>query len=342
MLRHLPVPRWGEQLVLASVLAGSWLLWRAGDAEPTTRPVLVYLANETRPSAAGGRNAEIVEGWLRASGDPAAREAAERLAEDRAQFPAAVDRDVQALLGLPGTALLAATNDSIRAGCVWLRTGDDEQLASALPFPAPPASGDVVVDDSPLANRVVLKQLLGLVGERFPVERHHFIVLVKSHGVGELVLTPRLTVRHERSSPEDVLARVRGEVGAERVLDGVRRDELFEDVETAGLPVRLLVLNVCGAGQGLRAGDLPVNVRTVAAADDSVGYDGLALEDLGQDPVGALLRQIDRHPTLRRIEARRPILFFVLAPVFVLGIVVARALRQRAPTPSPGAAVGVS
>jgi len=325
MVRLPFAPRWPDQFALLLALLASWLMWRRAHAEPTTRPVLVYLANETRMSAAGARNAQVIDEWLRAAGDADATVAAEGLANDRERFPAVVDGDV-ALLGrelLVDTVI--ATNRSVREGRLWF--GAAGHALAAEPFDAPALTGDAVVDDNPMSTAPVLARVFDSIAERFPAEQHHFIVLLKSHGIGELVLTPRLTVRHEQSSPADVVARARGEAG-DRASDGVSRGELFALLHDAGLPIRLLVLEVCGGGSSLAGSDLPQNIRAAAAGVNALEYSNLSFDGLGADPLRSLRRQIDAHARLRWVDAPRPVLAALLLPIAVLALVTAREMRR--------------
>ena len=106
------------------------------------------------------------------------------------------------------------TSRAFRRGAVWQRQRPGRGLGAELAFAAPMASRGPVVDDSLLAQRDVLRRMPAAVGATFPADRHHVVLVVKSHGIDDLVLTPRLTVRYASSSAAEVLARV----GQRRVL----------------------------------------------------------------------------------------------------------------------------
>ena len=322
------LPTWSEKAALAAVLALSWLAWSAAARSPETTPVLVYLANETRPSPAGAHNLEVVSGWLRATGDASASEAAASLDRDRKQFPAAVDRDVAALREQSLAAAFVATNESVRRGAVWLRQRPGGGLDAELAFAAPMASGDPVVDDHPLAQRDVLRRVLAAVGANFPADRHHVVLVVKSHGVDDLVLTPRLTVRHASSSATEVLARVRGTSHPGRHLDGVCREDLFAELRDSGMQVALLVLEVCGGGAGLEIASLPANVRAVAAGTGPVSYENLDLGRLDGDLVQQVRDQLDGSADLQIVAAADPWRWSLLAPLAILVVITCRSLGR--------------
>ncbi len=113
-------PTWRELVLLVATFAAAAGIGRFQDTAPTGEPVLVYLANETRPSAQGWRNLEVVLGWLRAANDERATEVAESLAADSTAFAAAVDGEVAALEQRPGR-LFLATNASLAQNHVLVR-----------------------------------------------------------------------------------------------------------------------------------------------------------------------------------------------------------------------------
>jgi hypothetical protein len=322
------LPTWSEKVALVAVLALSWLAWSTAARSPSTTPVLVYLANETRPSPAGAHNLEVVSGWLCAAGDASATAAAASLVRDRVQFPAAVDRDFAALREQGKIAAFVATNESVRRGAVWLRQQPGRGLGTDLAFAAPTASGDPVVDDNPLAQRDVLRRVLAVVGMRFPADRHHVVLVVKSHGVDDLVLTPRLTVRHASSSAGEVLARVRGTSQPGRHLDGVSRKELFAELRDSGLHVALLVLEVCGGGAELEIASLPANVQAVAAGAGTVGYENLDLGRLDGDLVQQVRDQLAGSADLQILAAADPRRWSLLAPLVMLAVIAGRSLGR--------------
>lgn len=328
LLARFPAPGWPS---LAAILLALGVAVAEGRVsrrpDPPRSPVVVYLANETRPGPAGAEAFATVERWLAESGDPLALEAAASLSADRAEFPAVVDAEVAALEVSAAPRLFVATSATLRQGAALVR--DARGPLRALPLDLPAPTGDYVVDESPLATVEGLRRVLRAAGALFPPAENEHVVLLVSHGCADRAVIPRLTVRPELTSAEELLSRLHDD--GPPPDDGLTRAQLFGVVDELGLDVRLLAIESCEGGLGLTAAELPPSVAAVVAAPGPTAYGGFDLSVLGSDPAAELTAQARQRGdvgVLTRPSGPRPL---ALLPLVVAACVLVRLRRRGGP-----------
>ena len=204
--------------------------------------VFIYCANESSPTEEEQANYEIVIGWLRSSDQEKLHKLVDSFEWDMDRFPKAVDNEVAVFRSrLPqlGRSAGAAvfTNRSVREGRYWLyRCGDAGFEERSIRVPE---QENFILAANPLSDPDTLRLALEEVARQFDPAEHEFVLVTKSHGSLEMALTPRLVVRAEDTSREELLALVDEEIPeherpawARRL--GITRQECFSILEEAG------------------------------------------------------------------------------------------------------------
>jgi hypothetical protein len=290
--------------------------------------VLIYYSNGTAPDDRELEDYHSVIGWLYDSGDPKLAELAREFELDLTHFPLMVGRDLGAIEGSLSRAdsslygIILATNPIAREKRVrvWKPTGKG---FSNVPLAV--RAGDSDVERSnPLATRVGLEAVLRAAGTIFDPKTYNFILVIKSHGTEQLLLTPRL-VTPAALGREGILAIARGSATLGNVRPGVTKSDftgILSDLDrNLGMRFSLIFLESCESGAQLQeSGDLPSNIGTIVSTDETGAqsntisyetyfdrlYGGL---EKGQTPSSILLRYLEErravlnpHPTASRIK----------------------------------------
>lgn len=224
--------------------------------------VLIYYANETALEGPEARSWDTIIGWLEPSPHPEAKKIVEQLRHDREGFAPAVDADVGILRErLPrlrpvvGGAIF--TNRLARRGkCLVLPEGASEFQEPALSLPN---QENYILAANPMADAANLARCLGEVARRFDPAAHEFILVTKSHGSPKMALTPRLAVRAEETTKEELLSILAGQVPADRRPRwagrvGITKDQLFATLGEAhaagGMHFSLVFVEACSGVLG--------------------------------------------------------------------------------------------
>jgi hypothetical protein len=272
--------------------------------------VLIYYANETAPDQAEGRNYETMIAWLVSSTCEKPQKCAESLRRDVRLFPAAVDLETYTIRHmLPASSSAAGavlfTNRLVRSGKFLLfRPGWEEFQEAAF---APPQFDNYILTSNPLCVEEVFAAVLGEVAKRFDPGRHDFVLITKSHGSKTMSLVPRLAVRHEETSREEVLDVVEGTLPESQRPSwvgrlGVTKERYLTVLEAAGtnqgMVFPLVVMESCdGAIDERLQARLPANVRALCVIDRySATYINLLYGDI--------LQQDFAHATLAGVMRR--------------------------------------
>ncbi|MEQ8787449.1 MAG: hypothetical protein RIC55_14190 [Pirellulaceae bacterium] len=258
--------------------------------------VLIYCANETAPEGREQENYDTIIAWLRHDGRPQSLKIAESLETDRRVFAAAVDVEVNDLTaGAPAGSALAGlvvvTNRLLRQNrCLVWQSGQDEIQSTSLKVE--PGHENFILAANPLARSEVLASVLAFAADRFDPERHEFVLVVKSHGSGTKVVTPRLAVRAEETSREELLRIANDELPEAELPPwtdrlGITKQSFLRVLgqagEQQGIVFSLVFLEACNAPQHEFApGELPPNVRRLLLIRDNANYINLLYADVLQ------------------------------------------------------------
>ena len=236
--------------------------------------VLIYLANETRPRDESKANYDVIMGWLSGSEWEPERD---QLAEDLANFPGAVARDLQALENGGVPRLLVASNESCQSGTVFYRHDVHERFAPHSV--RVPIAADYILRDNPLSRPEGLIACLQAACDLFHPETFTFAVVLKSHGHGDLVAVPRLCIRHEETTRSELLDSLDHKDEALGPEFGTTNKELLEILERLGsdrgMRVSVLVLDACRTGEGLSDLRCPKNIDAIAGGIGDLDYETL-------------------------------------------------------------------
>ena len=165
--------------------------------------VLVYYTNESAPAGAEARNLEVVTAWFRSSPVPLHHTIAGQLDIDARLSQAAVEINTIEIAHLPFPAVIFS-NRLTRAGTCLVVRPDAPPVPH--PFTVPP-DDHYIVAANPLSKASTLSAALATAAAVFPPDQHDFLLVTQSHGSKVMALTPRLAVRHEETTREELLAR---------------------------------------------------------------------------------------------------------------------------------------
>jgi hypothetical protein len=178
----------------------------AADLKPDApkQQVLIYYANETR-----GDGQKLLAGWLRGSNDARLKKLGTRLTDDQKTFAATVKAEVEALGDVAGRgekpfALIVFTNALAAEGKFLYRTADGDKFETGtikLPkFVSP------VLAAQPLSSPHTFAAALLAANKQFPADKHSYLLVSKSHGTGDVLVTPMVRRPMLAADKERVLA----------------------------------------------------------------------------------------------------------------------------------------
>jgi hypothetical protein len=266
--------------------------------------VLIYYSNATAPDAREQNDYRQIVQWLYDSEEPRLIEIAKEFEFDLSHFPLMVDRDLRAIEGSLSQAsgtlagVIVASNPLAREGKlkVWRYP---ENKFREIPLQLP-RSTDAVTQSNPLASRTALETVLSRAKLVFDPQVYPFILVTKSHGTADLLMTPRL-VTPAVLGKDQVLALARGEAPLDHPRPGVSKSDFIEILNDLNKspPMRfsLIFLESCESGSELlELPNLPNNIGTIIATDDTgaqsntISYDVL-LTQINHAPKTSASRQ---------------------------------------------------
>lgn len=283
--------------LLGGLLLGA-MLCAAGVAQAETPgEVIIYLANETAPVGEEAANYDTIIAWLNSQPSAKTEKIVRSLALDREQFAAVVDVETsQFEVEVPKqprvAGLLIATNGLVRGGqCLLWKPGEPHVRATDIPLASD--HEHFILAANPLSRAEVLAELLSLAADHFPPGAHRFVLILKSHGSGTKVITPRLSVRADETNRDELLRIANNELDSSElplwtdrlgVTKAAFLDLLRQAGEDQGMHFPLVFLEACNAPQhGFMPGDLPENVDALLTVARRVNYQNVLYADVLQE-----------------------------------------------------------
>ena len=164
-------------------------------AKPAANQVVIYYANES-----DNRSLARMASWLKQYGTEEAVKHAKRLELDIELFAPTVYRQIDDLKQLvqqqgdnPSLGLIVFTNELARAGAFeYIRPG--EKTVERGEFVVP-AFDDASYTVNPLSHPDMLRQALRITPDLFSPTENEFVLICKSHGCQELVMTSLVTAK---------------------------------------------------------------------------------------------------------------------------------------------------
>lgn len=265
-------------------------------AAETLPEVVIYVANETAPADEERANYETITGWLDSEESPETDRIVASLNLDRGQFAKAVDVEISDLsleiLKQPSSGgLLIATNRLLRGGqCLLWKPYQKDVQQTAMPTDV--RHENFILQANPLSRADILSNVLAYAAGEFDPERYRFVLIIKSHGSGSKVITPRLAVRASETSREEILRLARDEVPeAELPLWtdrlGITKPEFIQVLENAGrqhdMRFSLVFLEACNVtAHEFALAELPEHASRLLVIRERANYLNLLYADIVQ------------------------------------------------------------
>lgn len=206
-------PEQPDKLLGASRDLNAPLEFNADLGNSAKKTVLIYYANETAPDQAEAQNYERLIQWLESSPNPKVKHISESLKGDLDKFHKVVDFEIATITkhlkehrSQPEMAIAVFTNRMTRKGKFELmRSGQNapEQVA----FTVPSLNG-LIYKANPLSHPIVFQSALAAVSQQFSPQQHQFVLVTKSHGGAEFVISPRVVLDVSQVERESLLARL--------------------------------------------------------------------------------------------------------------------------------------
>ena len=178
-----------------------------------------------------------------------------------------------------------------------------------------------MLNSLPLSNPEVFAAALEQVAQIFPPASYNFVLITKSHGNRTFAIVPRIVVRHEYSSRDEVLA-VASASDNEELHNlpswvnsiGIRKSEYFSIIERAGVNLgmrfSLVYLEACKSRESLH-GDihLPDNVTRLIAPSGKLEFQNVDFRWVlsGTDSVSENLFQFLSKKFPKDVAVRLPV-----------------------------------
>ena len=186
--------------------------------------VLIYYANESAPDGDELKNVQALE--ARFAKFPELKTLVDSLQADRKVFPDIVDKqlaDLKAnLCGKPDKALIAFTNRTMRGptaakGILFCRPGKAAESVDLSPGyneflkAHPKLQTNFLASGNPMSMTATFDWALKQVEAIFPPQTSSYVLISKSHGSGQFLVTPKLTMRSADVQDDDI-SKLRGAV----------------------------------------------------------------------------------------------------------------------------------
>lgn len=180
-------------------------------SEQTIRSrILIYYTNETSAQASGSENYTALLAVLRQSSNPLTTKLANSIVEDAGEFPAIVQRDIDALLTAArrlGVDFAVFTNAmTLQHEYLLYRAATAHAETRRLPELA--ETSDAILATSPLSRPDVFRAALLAVGSLYPPHAIDAVLIANSHGSSDMALMPRVNVDLSLTTPTEVLMRL--------------------------------------------------------------------------------------------------------------------------------------
>jgi len=283
------------------------VLFAPGRAAAQKAEVFIYYANENSPDETELANYRTIIEWLRTSSTELAQDTADSLERDVRLFSAAVDLETETIRRMfPKSETQADavifTNRLVREGkYLVFRRGDRKFREVKI---EPPRFENYIVTSNPLCDPEVFARMLHEVAQQFNPAERRFVLVTKSHGSKLMSLTPRLAVRFQETSRDEILAVVERRIPKDRTPSwvgklGTKKETYLAVLANAGrldgMKFRLVCMESCDGGMSdeLKA-QLPENVERLCVIDKySANYINLLYGDiLQQDFATATLADV--------------------------------------------------
>ncbi|EMI43602.1 secreted protein [Rhodopirellula sp. SWK7] len=269
----------------------------AGCRGETSRPeVIIYLANETSPVDDERENYETIIKWLNSERSQETQTIVDSFELDQKMFPLAVDLETTSLaVEVPkqqeSSGLVVLTNGMFRSGkyLLW-KPGFDR--AQETPLPIASSHPNLILAANPLSRADTIAAVLSFVATQFDPNENRFVLVIKSHGSGTKVMTPRLAVRATDTNRNEVLRVANNQAPAGELplwTDrlGVSKPEFLSILGDAGrhqqMNFSLVYLEACNAMKHEFAFDqLPTNVEQLLLIRERANYVNIPYADVVQ------------------------------------------------------------
>lgn len=318
--------------------------------------VIIYYANETNLVGKQKENYSILINWLRS--DPTNTKAlkiAGQLEKDSRDFPEFVNKDIAAIgdaaiqRGAFNVVMFTNAN-AVKNQCLVYYAGFNKIKTEDFQYDPPV---NYVAQSQPLSEASTLLAALKRTSQLFPSEKYKYILISKSHGTFDQVLTPRISVRHEETTREEILKIATfpldadpGELPSWINKVGVNKDKFFEIIDKAGtvLGMQFTLIHVEACNSKIsrsRKIKAPTNVSVIVTPSGKVGYNvldyHLVLTDLTAGfAKDALLSALKMHypndiaiSTFTRKSIFSLIMYYIPLFLLICGLVLYRLYKNR-------------
>jgi hypothetical protein len=256
------------------------------DAAQPSQQVLLFYANETSPDSTEAANYQKILSWLVKNPSPEIDEIVRSLKRDLQIFKRSVGEDIEAIQRASFPSLIA-TNETVRSGYVLAKQNELRRIKiSVVP------TSNYILQSNPLSQSSTFQRYLQIALSEFPPSQYSYALIVKSHGDTQYALTPRLAVRSEETTEQQLVAVANGKVAKSELPEwsknrlGVTKDDLLGVLNSAftgkGYVLDWFVLDSCLSDSPDFDFSLFKNVRKVALNrwDRSARYHSLDYDQL--------------------------------------------------------------